>query len=281
MKSLAAALLAMSLSHAALAADSNEYDHQFLQTAAEAGSTEMASGALAASKHAAPAIKAFAAAMDKDHGWVAVASKQLLAEKAISVSHAPNQAEIDALDKLDGREFDQRYASLAVAGHKQTLDLFTDASQHALDPEVRAFAARMVPQVQRHYAMALALQATLTAPGPQLIDLNALNFNNLPATDNPTMHAQTFYSTANGAIGIQAGNTRKHIHLHNDEIQYIISGSGSMWVGNQRRDIKPGTLIVLPPGTPHGDYIISSDSPIKALTIKMPPWRAGDTLPVN
>lgn len=167
LKYVAGAVLALSLSRAALAADTSSYDHQFLQTAAEAGGTEMATGALAASKHAAPAIKAFADAMTQDHGWVATASQQLLASKAITVNRTPgrvHQAEIDALKSLDGEEFDQQYTKIAVAGHKETLDLFTDASIHAADPDVKAFAAKMVPQVQRHYAMALALAASLHPP---------------------------------------------------------------------------------------------------------------------
>lgn len=146
-----------------------------------------------------------------------------------------------------------------------------------------AFFAGMVvsPLLPPTMQGAVAAVAAPDSPTPQVIDLTAINFDNMPATSNPAMHAQTFYSTDNGSVGIQAGNNHKHIHVHNDEIQYIIEGSGSIWLGNQRKDFKPGTLLIMPKGIPHGGALVTSNGPVKALAIKLPPWRSDDTQVVD
>jgi mannose-6-phosphate isomerase-like protein (cupin superfamily) len=53
-----------------------------------------------------------------------------------------------------------------------------------------------------------------------------------------------------------------------------------MWLGNERRDIKPGTLIVIPKGTAHSGTIVTS-GPIKAIAIKIPPQVNGDVVVVQ
>ena len=115
---------------------------------------------------------------------------------------------------------------------------------------------------------------------PMMIDLMALKHADLPATPNAEMNAKGFVVTDNGTIGIQSGNVAKHIHPKTDEIQYIIEGSGAMWLGGERKEFKAGTLIVIPKGTAHGGTIVSS-GPVKALAIKIPPQPKDDTVFVN
>ena len=115
---------------------------------------------------------------------------------------------------------------------------------------------------------------------PREIDLLALQHANLPHTGNPLMNAQTFLSNEHASIGVQSGDAPKHIHENSDEIQYIIEGTGSMWLGAVRQDFKPGTLIIIPKGTVHGGTIATS-GPIKAIAIKLPPQAKGDMLVVK
>lgn len=117
-------------------------------------------------------------------------------------------------------------------------------------------------------------QATPLQPG--LIELAALKHDDLPATSNPEMRARTLVTTANATIGIQSGNVAKHLHAQTTEIQYIIEGSGAMWLGDERREFKPGSLIIIPAGTAHGGTLVR-EGPVKALAIKVPPQPPGDT----
>ena len=115
---------------------------------------------------------------------------------------------------------------------------------------------------------------------PAMIDLAALKHGDIPTTPNPEMNARGLVITDNATIGIQSGNVAKHIHPKTDEIQYIIEGSGAMWLGGERKEFKPGTLIIIPKGTAHGGTLVTS-GPVKALAIKIPPQPRDDVAFVN
>ena len=147
------------------AAAPGAYDKQFLSKAADAGSTEIAASKVAQSKSSNPEVKKFANAMVTDHTTVADELKQLASSKQIEVSDLPgakHQAQIDKLGRLEGQQFDKEYAaSIGVAAHKDVVKLFTDASQKASDPDIKAFAVKTLPVLQHHLEMANALQAAL------------------------------------------------------------------------------------------------------------------------
>lgn len=110
-----------------------------------------------------------------------------------------------------------------------------------------------------------------------MIDLTALEHGDIPSTSNPEMNAKALVVTDKATIGIQSGNVAKHNHPKTDEIQYIIEGSGAMWLGAERKEFKPGTLIVIPKGTAHGGTLVSS-GPVKAIAIKIPPQPKDDVV---
>jgi len=144
---------------------------------------------------------------------------------------------------------------------------------------VIAFATGIVvsPLAHRAIADAHAAAAPLT---PQVIDLAAIKHADLPTTSNPEMNSKTLVVTDNATLAIQTGNVKKHIHKNANEIQYIIEGSGSMWLGNERKEFRPGMLIIIPKGTPHQGQIVSS-GPVKSIAIKIPPQPPEDTVFVD
>jgi mannose-6-phosphate isomerase-like protein (cupin superfamily) len=115
---------------------------------------------------------------------------------------------------------------------------------------------------------------------PAMIDLASIKHGDLPATSNPEMNAKVLVATDNATISLQSGNVPKHFHAKTDEIQYIIEGSGEMWLGGERKAFKPGTLIVIPKGTAHGGTLVTS-GPVKAIAIKIPPQSKDDVTFVN
>jgi mannose-6-phosphate isomerase-like protein (cupin superfamily) len=133
------------------------------------------------------------------------------------------------------------------------------------------------PLAQRVVSEAHAEAAPLS---PMVIDVAAMTHASLPATANPEMHSTMVLSEAGGTISIQSGNVAKHIHPKTDEIQYIIEGSGAMWLGGERKEFKPGTLIIIPKGTAHGGTLVSS-GPVKAIAIKLPPQAKDDVVYVD
>jgi mannose-6-phosphate isomerase-like protein (cupin superfamily) len=119
--------------------------------------------------------------------------------------------------------------------------------------------------------------AQTSAMTPMMIDLASIRHGDLPTTSNPEMNTRMLVSTDNATVQLQSGNVAKHIHPKTDEIQYIIEGSGAMWLGSERKDFKPGTIIIIPKGTAHGGTIVAS-GPVKALAIKIPKQPPDDTV---
>lgn len=142
-----------------------------------------------------------------------------------------------------------------------------------------AFAAGIVVSPLALHAIPGA-RADVAPLAPAIIDLSALRHGDLPGTANPEMNARALVNTDNATIAIQSGNVAKHIHPKTDEIQYILEGSGAMWLGGERKEFKPGTLIVIPKGTAHGGTIVTS-GPVMALAIKIPPQARDDVVFVN
>jgi mannose-6-phosphate isomerase-like protein (cupin superfamily) len=140
-----------------------------------------------------------------------------------------------------------------------------------------AFAAGIGVSPLVHRAIPDAHAAALA---PAVIDLAALKHADIPATPYPDLHSKTLVVTDNATLAIQTGNVGKHIHRNADEIQFIIEGSGSMWLGSERKDFKPGTLLIIPRGTPHQGQIVTS-GPVKSIAIKIPPQAPDDTVFVD
>lgn len=131
------------------------------------------------------------------------------------------------------------------------------------------------PLAQRAMSDARAQPAPPLAPA--VIDLMSLKHGDLPTTSNPEMNSRTLVTTDNATIIIQSGNVAKHMHPKTNEIQYIIEGSGAMWLGDERKEFKPGTLLIIPKGTAHAGTLVAS-GPVKALVIKIPPQPSDDTV---
>ena len=141
---------------------------------------------------------------------------------------------------------------------------------------VTAFVAGVVAAPMAYHVLA-DVHAESAPLAPMMIDLMAMKHADLPTTSNPEMNAKGLVVTDNATIGIQSGNVAKHNHPKTDEIQYIIEGSGAMWLGGERKEFKPGTLIVIPKGTAHGGTLVTS-GPVKAIAIKIPPQGPNDTV---
>jgi mannose-6-phosphate isomerase-like protein (cupin superfamily) len=139
-----------------------------------------------------------------------------------------------------------------------------------------AFGAGLLASPLAQHAMGDARAQSASTLQPMMIDLAGMKHGDIPATGNPDMHGKALVVTQSGTVGIQSGNVKKHYHADADEIQYIIEGSGAMWLGKERHDFKAGTLIIIPKGTAHGGTIVAS-GPVKAIAIKLPPQKSDDT----
>ncbi len=142
-------------------------DRSFLDDAAQAGQMEIEGSMLALKQARSADVKSFAQRMIEDHGAVARELDALAKSKGYEVPTGPSlmqQAKLKALGLRD-EGFDRAYADeIGVSAHEDAVKLFQAASSTAKDPDVRAFAAKTLPNLQKHLEMAKALQQSTPVP---------------------------------------------------------------------------------------------------------------------
>ena len=90
------------------------------------------------------------------------------------------------------------------------------------------------------------------------------------------LRSKMFVSADGATVSVQDGNVPKHMHPNTNEMQFILEGTGTIWLGDKEVKVKPGDLIVIPKGTPHGGTKPDGRT-LKALAIKTPPQAPDDT----
>ena len=131
--------------------------------------------------------------------------------------------------------------------------------------------ARLLPENLSAHAQ------TTPAMAPQVVNVIEIKDSDLNAVPNSPGNFNKTYVTADGAtVSVQTGNVAKHLHPLTNEIQYVVEGSGKIWLGDKQIDFKPGDLMIIPKGTPHAGTVTTTGK-YKAIAIKTPPQPAGDT----
>ena len=114
----------------------------------------------------------------------------------------------------------------------------------------------------------------------QVIHTGELEGDALSPANAGGMRNKTFVSVDGATISIQDGNVGKHMHPNTNEIQYILDGTGTVWLDDKEVRVKPGDLIVIPKGTAHGGTKPDGRT-LKAIAIKTPPQAPDDTKMLN
>ena len=126
-------------------------------------------------------------------------------------------------------------------------------------------------------APAAAASAPLT---PQAIDLAAITTADLkPTGPGSPVSAKPLVVQDGMTLGIQIGPAPKHYHADANEIQYVVDGTGTQWLGDKQVALKPGMLLIIPKGTTHGGSV-ETGGHLKIVAIKTPPQAPDDTHPV-
>jgi mannose-6-phosphate isomerase-like protein (cupin superfamily) len=114
----------------------------------------------------------------------------------------------------------------------------------------------------------------------QVIHTADLEGDALSAPNASGMRNKPLVSLDGITIAIQDGNTPKHYHANANEFQYVLEGTGTIWLGDKEVQVKPGDLVIIPKGTPHGGTKVTGRT-IKAIAIKSPPQAPDDTKLLN
>src|SRR6201982_186199 len=109
----------------------------------------------------------------------------------------------------------------------------------------------------------------------QIIHTGDLEGDALSPVNAGGMRNKTFVSVDGATISIQDGSPPKHLHADANEIQTTLEGKATIWLGDKEVQVKPGDLVIIPKGTPHGGTKPDGRT-IKAIAIKTPPQAPGD-----
>ena len=102
-------------------------------------------------------MRNFGMQMVQDHTKANTELKAVATRKNITVSSEMSSSQkstIEKLSKLSGAEFDKEYMSNMVKDHEADVKEFQTQANKGNDPEVKAFAAKTLPTLQKHLQMA-------------------------------------------------------------------------------------------------------------------------------
>jgi len=139
-------------------------DQHFVMETANASMAEVELGKLAQARGANPSVKAFGQQMVTDHSKANDELKQLASSKKItlpSAIDAAHKAVRDRLAKLSGAAFDKAYADEMVKGHQTVVASFKQEAEGGTDAEIKAWANKTLPTIEKHLQQAQDLQKTV------------------------------------------------------------------------------------------------------------------------
>ena len=139
----------------------SQFDKQFMVEAAQGGMAEVAFGKIATQKASSNVVKEYARRMVVEHTKANNELKALAKQKGVTLPTTIGKKNEDLkqkLSKLSGAKFDQEYMKEAgVESHEDQAELFERQVARGQDPDVKSFAAKTLPVVQKHLQQAQAI----------------------------------------------------------------------------------------------------------------------------
>lgn len=149
---------AMAGTHALTRAEQN-----FLVTAAAAGNYEIAMARLATERGESAAVTEFARALSEHRAQANRELQRLALEKGVLLptdAPAERQQELRRLSQARGAEFDRLFMEqVGLQAQREDIALYERATREAQDPQVKAFAEKMLPRMREHHESAQRIAA--------------------------------------------------------------------------------------------------------------------------
>ena len=113
----------------------------------------------------------------------------------------------------------------------------------------------------------------------QVIHIPELSGDALGPASATGFRSKMFVAADGMTLSVQDGHVLRHRHPNTNEFQYILEGTGTVWLGDKQVHVKAGDLIVIPElhaARRHEDG--RNGRPFKAIAIKTPPQGPTDTV---
>lgn len=128
-------------------------DRDFAVAAAEDGQSEISLSSLAQQMTSSEMVKSLAEKLQRDHLEAFDRLREIGDRKHQPLPNVETEGSERArvaLGQLSGSLFDHGYLDLMVALHRHDIDTFAQYAASGGDPELRAFADRMLPKLRGH-----------------------------------------------------------------------------------------------------------------------------------
>lgn len=108
--------------------------------------------------------------------------------------------------------------------------------------------------MSEHEHLCPTCQQALPLTKVDVVDVEAAIASDLLTTEDAFRRTYLGHGRQSSVFVFQGhpGPFRTHVHTTHDEIGYVLSGSGSVTVGEVTRPVKPGDVWIIPANTPHG-----------------------------
>ncbi|MBV9481611.1 MAG: DUF4142 domain-containing protein [Acidobacteria bacterium] len=139
-------------------------DYNFIFQAAYGGWGEVMAGQLAPQRSTNPAVLQAASMMVTDHTQANRELAPLAMARGITPPTTPDpgrQGAITMLQAMTGPTFDVAYLQEQAADHVVGVALFQSEAQSSQDPQLRAFAQKYLPVLQRHLQTLTSLMTSM------------------------------------------------------------------------------------------------------------------------
>ena len=141
-----------------------EKDAQFVVDQVAGNYAEVKMAQLAQQKSTNTEIKSIAAMLESDHTAVLNDLKSFATKKNISVPAEESQDAKDKIQTLNDTQpaaFDKKWCDELMAKHEKGIKTYEDASTSLEDPELKSWAANLVPKLKMHHEKLEACQKKL------------------------------------------------------------------------------------------------------------------------
>jgi len=155
-------ILVAALMWAAPSFAQNTTEQDFVTKVAISDMMEIQSSQLALDRNPDKDTKPFAQQMVKDHTQTSKELKALVDGVKVKASlptalDDEHQKKLDALKAKSGKDFDNAYDQMQREAHEQAVALFEDYAKSGSNKDLKAWAAKTLPHLKSHLAMAKKL----------------------------------------------------------------------------------------------------------------------------
>lgn len=132
-------------------------DRQFIERAGHGGVAEVRLGQLAQQRAGRGDVRRFGMQMVRDHSAANQRLARLSSRLGMPAPRDMNEEQrgmYRQLHSLRGGAFDEAYSKMMVDDHQEDIAEFENEARNGRNPRLKAFAAKTLPTLRRHLAMA-------------------------------------------------------------------------------------------------------------------------------